>query len=86
MRRPTYSELYREAIKRGHWFAASFLQQAISLSKNPARPLKLTDEQAQDAHEMLALIGAHAGERYREATQADFDRCGVTESTTGVPV
>ena len=85
MTRATYPELYREASSRGHWFAAQFLQRALSLSKNPARPLKLTEEQAQDADEMLALIGAHAGERYREATQEDFDRWGISESITGVP-
>lgn len=82
MRRPTYTDLYREAISRGHSFAKQFLKQAISLSKNPARPLKLTNEQLQDAHEMLALVGIHPGERYREAAQADFSRCGVTGGVT----
>lgn len=82
---PTYPDLYREAISRGHWFAAQFLNRAISLSKNPALPQKLTPEQAQDAHEMLALVGAHPGERYREAMQEDFDRWGISESITGVP-
>lgn len=84
MRTATYSDLYLEAISRGHWFASRFLERAISLSRNSTRPLKLTAEQMQDAHEMLALIAAHAGERYREATQEDFDRWGISESVTGV--
>lgn len=85
MTRPTYADLYRAAIKRDPLFAIKFIEKAISLSKNSHRPMKLTAEQMLDAEESLALLCTHPGERYRDATQEDFDRWGISESITGVP-